>query len=94
MRAHPDPNTFCILPWRPKENAVARMFCEVTYPGGKPFDGDPRQVLKRNLAQASKLGYTFYVGPELEFFFFKSADATTPLDTGGYFDLTDRKSVV
>jgi len=88
MLAMPDPNTFCLLPWRPKENAVARMFCDITYPGGKVFDGDPRHVLKRNLAQASKGGYTFYVGPELEFFFFKSADAPVPLDGGGYFDLT------
>ena len=88
MLAVPDPNTFCLLPWRPKENAVARMFCDVTYPGGKLFDGDPRAVLKRNLAQAHRLGYTFYVGPELEFFVFKSADAPVPIDTGGYFDLT------
>jgi len=88
MLAIPDPNTFCLLPWRPKENAVARMFCEVTYPAGRAFEGDPRQVLRRNLAQAAKLGYTFYVGPELEFFFFKSAEAPAPLDTGGYFDLT------
>jgi glutamine synthetase len=88
MLAIPDPNTFCLLPWRPKENAVARMFCDVTYPGGRLFEGDPRFVLKRNLAQAAKLGYTFYVGPELEFFFFKSADAPVPIDVGGYFDLT------
>src|SRR5262245_32824375 len=88
MLAMPDPNTFCILPWRPKENAVARMFCDVTYPGGKLFEGDPRQVLKRHLAHAAKLGYTFYVGPELEFFFFQSAEAPVPLDAGGYFDLT------
>jgi len=88
MLAVPDPNTFVILPWRPREDAVARMFCDVHLPGGKPFDGDPRQVLKRNLAAAAKLGYTFYVGPELEFFFFKSAEAPVPLDTGGYFDLT------
>jgi len=89
MLALPDPNTFCILPWRPRENAVARMFCDVTYPGGKLFEGDPRQVLKRNLAQAAKLGYTFYVGPELEFFVFKNADVPpVPIDVGGYFDLT------
>ncbi len=88
MLAIPDPNTFCILPWRPKENAVARMFCEVTYPGGKVFEGDPREVLKRNLQQAAKLGYTFYVGPELEFFVFKSSEAAVPIDQGGYFDLT------
>ncbi len=88
MLAIPDPNTFCLLPWRPKENAVARMFCDVTYPGGKLFEGDPRYVLKRNLAHASKLGYTFYVGPELEFFVFKSSEAPVPIDAGGYFDLT------
>ena len=88
MLAVPDPNTFCILPWRPKENAVARMFCDVTYPAGRLFEGDPRYILKRNLAQAAKSGYTFYVGPELEFFFFKSAEAPVPLDSGGYFDLT------
>ena len=88
MLAIPDPNTFCLLPWRPKENAVARMFCEVTYPGGKLFEGDPRQVLKRNLAIAAKSGYTFYVGPELEFFVFKSSESPVPIDGGGYFDLT------
>ena len=88
MLAIPDPNTFCLLPWRPKENAVARMFCEVTYPGGRSFEGDPRSVLRRNLAQAARLGYTFYVGPELEFFVFKSAEHPVPIDQGGYFDLT------
>ena len=88
MLALPDPNTFVILPWRPRENAVARMFCDLCLPGGRSFEGDPRQVLKRNLAQAAKLGYTFYVGPELEFFFFKSAEAALPIDAGGYFDLT------
>ena len=88
MVAMPDPNTFCLLPWRPKENAVARMFCDIHLPGGKPFEGDPRFVLKRNLAQASRLGYTFYVGPELEFFVFKSAEEPVPMDQGTYFDLT------
>ena len=88
MIALPDPNTFCLLPWRPKENAVARMFCDITYPGGKRFEGDPRYVLQRNVTRAQKAGYTFYVGPELEFFFFKSAEAPVPIDAGGYFDLT------
>ncbi len=88
MVAVPDPDTFCLLPWRPKENAVARMFCNITYPGGKRFEGDPRYVLQRNLARAQKLGYTFYVGPELEFFVFKSSEAPIPIDAGGYFDLT------
>jgi glutamine synthetase len=88
MLALPDPNTFCLLPWRPRENAVARMFCDVTYPGGRLFEGDPRQVLKRNVAAAAKDGFTFYVGPELEFFVFKSAEKPEPIDAGGYFDLT------
>ncbi len=88
MVALPDPSTFTLLPWRPRENAVARMFCDIVQPGGKPFDGDPRYVLKRTLARAAKLGYTFYVGPELEFFLFKSAQEPIPLDQGGYFDLT------
>lgn len=88
MIAMPDPNTFCLLPWRPTQNAVARMFCDITYPNGRRFEGDPRYVLQRNLAQASKEGFTFYVGPELEFFFFKNHDNPEPIDSGGYFDLT------
>jgi len=88
MIALPDPNTFAILPWRPKENAVARMICDIVKPGGAPFEGDPRYILKKNLRKAAELGYTFYVGPELEHFYFKSAEDPTPLDNGGYFDLT------
>ena len=88
MIALPDPNTFAILPWRPKENAVARMICDIVKPGGQPFEGDPRFILKKNLREAAALGYTFYVGPELEHFYFKSSEDPTPLDSGGYFDLT------
>ena len=88
MVAMPDPATFRILPWRPRQNAVGRMFCDILTPEGQPFEGDPRTVLKRNLGRASKLGYTFYVGPELEYFYFKSSDVTEPLDSGGYFDQT------
>ncbi|MFO8010909.1 MAG: glutamine synthetase family protein [Dehalococcoidia bacterium] len=89
MMAMPDPDTFCLLPWRPKEHrAVARMFCDIIKPTGEPFEGDPRYVLKRNLARAAELGYTFYVGPELEFFYFKDSNGTEVLDQGGYFDLT------
>jgi glutamine synthetase len=89
MVAKPDPDTFQILPWRPLEhNAVARMFCDIQKPGGEPFEGDPRYVLKRNLKKASDLGFTFYVGPELEFFYFKDSKGTEALDSGGYFDLT------
>ncbi|MBI4216589.1 MAG: type I glutamate--ammonia ligase [Chloroflexi bacterium] len=89
MIALPDPSTFTLLPWRPQErNTVARMFCDIHLPGGKPFEGDPRYVLKRNLQRAAELGYTFYVGPELEYFYLESSTNPKPLDQGGYFDLT------
>ena len=88
MLAMPDPTTFQLLPWRPKERGVARMFCDIVMPDGTPFEGDPRYVLKRNLKRAADLGFTFYVGPELEFFYFKAADDPSVLDRGGYFDLT------
>ncbi len=89
MVAMPDPDTFQLLPWRPREHrAVARMFADILRPGGKPFEGDPRYVLKQNLKRAADLGYTFYVGPELEYFYFRDAQGTEPLDQGGYFDLT------
>ena len=88
MVAMPDPDTFQLLPWRPAEYAIARMFCDILRPGGEPFEGDPRYVLKRNLKRAADMGYTFYVGPELEYFYFQDSNGTQPLDQGGYFDLT------
>ena len=88
MVAMPDATTFQILPWRPRERGVARMFCDILMPDGSPFEGDPRYVLKRNLKRAADLGFTFYVGPELEFFYFKNSQGTELLDAGGYFDLT------
>jgi glutamine synthetase len=89
MIAKPDPKTFQIVPWRPKENAVARMFADVLEPDGTPYKGDPRWALKRTLKKAQDLGYTLYVGPELEFFYFKSSEGVPQfLDKGGYFDLT------
>ncbi|HEX15542.1 MAG: glutamine synthetase [Deltaproteobacteria bacterium] len=88
MVAMPDPNTFCILPWRPKEYGVARMFCDIYRPDGSPFEGDPRYVLKRNLQKAAEKGFTYYVGPELEYFYFKNHEGTEFLDRGGYFDMT------
>jgi glutamine synthetase len=98
MVAIPDTDTWQLLPWRPKEHhAEARMFCDILKPGGQPFEGDPRYVLKRNLKRAAELGYTYYVGPELEYFYFafkKDANGkatteptTEPLDQGGYFDM-------
>ena len=88
MVAMPDPDSFQLLPWRPREHrAVARMFCDILMPGGQPFEGDPRYVLKQNLKRAADLGYTYYVGPELEYFYFKNSEGTEQLDQGGYFDL-------
>jgi glutamine synthetase len=86
MIARPDPSTFVMLPWRPKEKGVGRMFCDIYEPDGSPYKGDPRYILKVNLEKAKKKGYTLYVGPELEFFYFKDDQSTEPLDKGGYFD--------
>jgi glutamine synthetase len=86
MRAFPDPTTFALLPWRPRQNAVARMFCDLRRPRGEPFVGDPRYVLKRNLEKLAQLGFTYYVGTELEFFYLKSSAAPELLDHSGYFD--------
>jgi len=88
MIALPDPTTFQLLPWRSGEEKVGRMFCDILNPDGTFFEGDPRYVLKRNLKKLAEKGYTFYVGPELEFFYFKSDKEPIPLDKGGYFDLT------
>ncbi len=88
MIARPDMDTFAILPWRTDENySVARMFCDIYEPGGKPFEGDPRFVLKRMLEKAKQQGFCYNVGPELEYFYFKDAQVPQPLDQGGYFDL-------
>ncbi len=88
MIAKPDANTFVILPWRPSEKAVARMFCDILQPDGSPYEGDPRYVLKRNLARLKEKGYTSYLGPELEYFYFRDSKEPVILDEGGYFDLT------
>jgi glutamine synthetase len=89
MIALPDPNTFHILPWRPKEKAVARMICDILTPDRKPYEGDPRYVLKRALERMKKMGFDYYyLGPELEYFYFKNDQLTEILDKGGYFDLT------
>jgi glutamine synthetase len=87
MLAKPDPNTFELLP-DDGETAVARMFCDIQMHSGEPFEGDPRYVLKRNLELAREKGFTFFVGPEMEFFYFQGASQVEPLDSAGYFDLT------
>lgn len=86
--AYPDASTFQVLPWRPEANAVARMFCNIKTPGGRPFDADPRHILRQVVSRAESLGYTFNVGPELEFFYFKDAEHPECLDRGSSFDLT------
>jgi glutamine synthetase len=90
MIAMPDPSTFTVLPWRPSgHSAVARVFCDILEPDGSPHLGDPRYVLRRNIEKAKDLGFTYYVGPELEYYYFaKSEPPPEPLDRGGYFDLT------
>jgi glutamine synthetase len=90
MLARPDPNTFELLPNTEHDAPVARMFCDVQSFTGDPFDGDPRFVLKRNLERARERGFTFYVGPEMEYFYFRSPDSADPIDSdsAGYFDLT------
>jgi glutamine synthetase len=92
MYFKPDINTFAVLPWlgRPSGN-VARIICDVLDPDGSPFPGDPRGALKRQIAEAKKMGFTMNVGPEAEFFIFKRAEDGTPTvdphDTAGYFDV-------
>ena len=84
--AWPDASTFQILPWRPKEKAVARMFADITNPDGTPLESDPRYVLRQMVKKASDKGYTFYVGPELEFFYFANDQEPVFLEKAGYFD--------
>src|SRR6266576_4780598 len=89
MVAMPDPSTFAILPWRPVEQGVARLFCDIVTPERTPYEGDPRYVLRRALERASAMGFDhYYVGPELEYFYFRDSRSTEVLDEGGYFDLT------
>ena len=92
MIALPDPNTFTILPFAAGEGAVARLFCDIVMPNGSPSETDPRHILKKQIKVASEMGYNFYVGPEVEFFYFKQTEdgpqRIEPLDQGGYFDLT------
>lgn len=87
--AKPDPATFVVLPWHDDGHGkVARMFCDVLEPTGEPHAADPRWALRRMLARAADKGYEFFVGPELEYFYFRSAERPEPLDSAGYFDLT------
>jgi glutamine synthetase len=90
--AKPDPNSFELLPWADTYGTSARMFCDIVNIDGTPFEGDPRQVLRRNLDKARERGFSFFAAPEMEFFYFASGDASEgppkPLDQASYFDLT------
>ena len=86
MIAMPEPDTFQLLPWRPKERPVARMFCDILQPDGSHYEGDPRYVLKRIVAKIAEMGYKAFMGPELEFFFFENNTIPKIIDKGGYFD--------
>lgn len=91
MYLRPDLDTFVIYPWRPQKGKVARFICDVYTPTGEPFEGDPRSILKRQIARAESLGYIFNVGNECEFFLFKTDEDGRPTvdtnDEAGYFDL-------
>ncbi|QSQ08840.1 Glutamine synthetase [Koleobacter methoxysyntrophicus] len=88
----PDYNTFSILPWRPKEGAVARLICDIYTANKEPFSGCPRYILKKVIKEAEEMGFTMYAGPEPEFFLFETDEKGRPTtitnDKGGYFDLT------
>ena len=88
---HPDPDTITILPWRPEHGKVARMFCSITYPDGRPFENDVRTLLKNAIAYAKESGYSFSFGPEMEFYLFKLDEngnpTTQPYDQAGYMDV-------
>lgn len=92
MLAKPDPSTFQILPWRGETQGTARMFCDILMPDGSPSYADPRYVLKRSLAKAAELGFTFYTHPEIEFYLFRKSEdpaaPPVPVDSSGYFDHT------
>jgi glutamine synthetase len=90
MVAYPDPCTFQVVSWRPTERPVARMFCDVKNPDGTPYVGDSRYILKSMVSKAAEKGYTYYVGPELEFFLFANSKCPEILDLGGYFDAPPR----
>ena len=86
--AVPDANSFELLPWVDPSEPTGRIFCDIKSLDGSPFQGDPRQVLRRNLQAAHDKGFTFFTAPEIEFFYFNNASERKPLDNAGYFDLT------
>lgn len=94
MVLHPDPSTYRLIPWEPESRRTARIICDIHRPDGQPFEGDPRYILKRALAEAREMGFVYNTGPEVEFFLFKMDGEATrkpvPHDVGGYFDFSPR----
>jgi glutamine synthetase len=92
MHLRLDPDTYAVLPWSSAERRRARIFCDIFTPDDKPFEGDPRGVLKRLMAKIAERGWTYNIGPEPEFFLFKGENGhgvhPVPHDTGGYFDFS------
>lgn len=91
MFLYPDLDSYVTFPWRPQQGKVARLICDVYTAEGKPFEGDPRYILKKVVKEAVEMGYTFDVGPEMEFFLFHMGENDTPTtdthERAGYFDL-------
>ncbi len=98
MHLRLDADTYAVLPWSPEENKRARIFCDIYHPDGRPFEGDPRGVLRRMVEKAKARGWVFNVGPEPEFFLFRRNGGTNihpvPHDIGGYFDFSAQDEAV
>lgn len=94
----PDPSTYSLIPWlKSPDGNTARLICDIYRPDGKPFEGDPRFILKKTLKKAKDMGFEYNVGPELEFYLFRNGvdGKTTPMDSSGYFDLaTDEVHII
>jgi len=93
MVLHPDPSTYRVLPWKSPERLTARLICDIYRPDGQPFAGDPRYILRRAVAKAEEMGFTYYCGPELEFFLLRKNGEQlrpAPHDVAGYFDFSPR----
>ncbi len=86
LMAIPDPLTFRVIPWEIAGEKIALLFCDIQNPDGTPYAGDPRWILKKNLQKVNDKGWTFYVGPEIEYFYFSSSEGPEVIDQAGYFD--------
>jgi len=88
LMAHPDLSTFTIFPWAVNDERIASVFCDIRTPHGEPYEGDPRYILKRVVEKLSADGFTPYMGPEMEYFYFKSPSSPQIMDNGGYFEFS------